>query len=325
MEFREGMLGVVIVALALTGAFFVSYLSGIETTEQEVTKYDYLADVSGLFDYDKSPQYIEFDPSTNYTGYYSTASNGYFPEDEVGYESLRSGNANNYRLNIEPTTLSSSTLDLSTATIGIEHPFDGLAQTIHFANRDSSYISNTEYQKNPDTITLKSYISTMELDENVTDIQFKSMGNYVETDEGSEYDTNWVEFSTKSMWSTSNTNAHLWLGTEGWFQENGRVAPYSWTVVQTENVTIKYTMYMPCLSCWVDLQTGLVSLYYDNDCKELFSTAFLDDVCITFGGTSSGIVAKVIVFDDSVEAIELNTVKEYLDPAYGVTMKDAEA
>ena len=58
-DFRNGMLGVVIIALAIAGALFGGYLAGIDTEEVEVTKYDYLADVTGLFDYDEFQKLIK--------------------------------------------------------------------------------------------------------------------------------------------------------------------------------------------------------------------------------------------------------------------------
>ena len=44
------------------------YLLSIEVTDEEVTKYSYVADLNGLFDSEPAPAYIEYNPSTNYTG-----------------------------------------------------------------------------------------------------------------------------------------------------------------------------------------------------------------------------------------------------------------
>ena len=90
MKLEDGMIGVIVIALAISGALIGSYLAGVEPEKVDVVRYNYLADVSGLFDYDKSPQFIEFDPSSNYIGYYSedskkTSGPGYyFASDQVG-------------------------------------------------------------------------------------------------------------------------------------------------------------------------------------------------------------------------------------------------
>ena len=319
MEFREGMLGVVIVGLAIVGALGVSYFAGIEPTDVEVTKYEYLADVSGLFDYDQSPQYIEFDPSTNYVGYYSTDTGEYWPVDSVGYE--RNQNVNNYRVKLEPNTLSASTVSLGTYTEGVVDPFDGKNVRITFNNRDTAYYSNQQLQEYPTTVTLKSYIAAMELGQDVTDIEFRSTGTYTEGNVGQTYNANWVVFTADSMWvkgqAALSENVHLDLATEGWFNKNGVTPPYSWS---TAGGTITYVNYLPCLSCSVDLTTGIATLYYDNDCKNAFVTQSIDNIYMTYGGTSNTFM-NTIVFDSSAQITVLHTDKEYLNPNYGVTMK----
>lgn len=336
MEFREGMLGVVIVALALTGAFFVSYLSGIETTEQEVTKYDYLADVSGLFDYDKSPQYIEFDPSTNYTGYYSTTSEGYFPENDVGYESLRSGNANNYKLNLKPISISSGDVILSDYS-GI-NPFPDVDDVeIRFltTGMDNGYLPTLSETH----VTLASYIKAMNLDPSVNYIEFKSAGMYDDSKDNDEsYDAPFVLFTTKGMYEyleidiiISKHTAYLgYVATEQWFIEHNATPPYDWywAMEWGSDDSIIQTWYhevnLACLSCSVDLNTGIVTLYYDNDCERPYNTTYLDDVILSYGGASS-ILANALILDDTAEINTFNLKREYLDPAYGVVMKDAGA
>ena len=43
MKFEDGMVGVIIVSLALSGALIGSYLAGIEPEENEVVRFNYLA------------------------------------------------------------------------------------------------------------------------------------------------------------------------------------------------------------------------------------------------------------------------------------------
>lgn len=319
MEFREGMLGVVIVALALTAALGISYFAGIESSERTVIDYEYLADVSGLFDYDKSPQYIDYDPSTNYVGYYSQDTGEYWPVDDVGYEENPS--VNNYRVNLEPETISSGNVSLDTYTTGTVDPFSDDRVYVTFYNRDATYYTSQLNQDYPTTVTLKSYIAAMELDESVTDVEIRSIGTYTENNVGMEYRANWVVFTTKSMWTVGEAalsdNVHLNIASQGWFDANGHTAPYTWTVGGTD---ITYTTYLPCLSCSIDLTTGIVTLYYDNDCKKAFSTSFIDSTYMTYGGSQNAML-NTIIFDGTANIKTMHKDKEYLNPNYGVKME----
>ena len=69
MKFNNGYFGACIVVLALLGTAISGFVLNIERDTREVTNYDYIADVSGLFDYTDAPEYIDYNPSTNYVGY----------------------------------------------------------------------------------------------------------------------------------------------------------------------------------------------------------------------------------------------------------------
>lgn len=122
-DFRNGMLGVVVVAVAIGAALFASYFAGIESVEHDVVKYNELADVTGLFDTETSPQYVDYDPSSNYTGYYSEESYStemgkyYFAEDQVYFtpneDSQGNTRVNNYKIDLKPTEINSGTINLT--------------------------------------------------------------------------------------------------------------------------------------------------------------------------------------------------------------------
>lgn len=65
----KGKIGVVIVTLAIVGSIFAGFLTSTEKTTYEGVDYDFVTDVSGLFTYDKTPQFIEYNTPKNYTGY----------------------------------------------------------------------------------------------------------------------------------------------------------------------------------------------------------------------------------------------------------------
>lgn len=88
MKFNNGYFGACIVVLALLGTAISGFVLNIEKDTREVTNYDYVADVSGLFSYTDAPEYIDYNPSTNLNGY----------DDDVVY--TPSNVVNNYRYKI---------------------------------------------------------------------------------------------------------------------------------------------------------------------------------------------------------------------------------
>lgn len=96
MRFNNGMFGACICVLALLGTAIGGFVLNVDQDTREVTKYDFIADVSGLFSYSDAPEYIDYSPSTNYTGY--------SPLGSVNYTSTNT--ANNYRYQITAGTTS---------------------------------------------------------------------------------------------------------------------------------------------------------------------------------------------------------------------------
>lgn len=71
MRFKNGYFGACLVVLTLLTTVLAGYTLSIERDEIPVKGYDYVTDISGLFTYTDAPEYIEYNPSTNYTGYSS--------------------------------------------------------------------------------------------------------------------------------------------------------------------------------------------------------------------------------------------------------------
>lgn len=99
MQFKAGMLGACIVVLALFGTILSGFFLGVEPATREVTRFDYITDVTGLFDVTQSPEYVEYSPSSNYVGYSPALAVDYTPSSAV----------NSYRYIVaNGTTISSS-------------------------------------------------------------------------------------------------------------------------------------------------------------------------------------------------------------------------
>lgn len=112
---NAGKFGIVVVVIALAGALLGAWVMSMDVNEDEVTKYRSLAEMTGEFQSEPVPEYTRFNPSTNYTGYYTDDSiiggKKYF--DGVEYES---SNPNNFRLNLKPLVATTADLDLTDAT-----------------------------------------------------------------------------------------------------------------------------------------------------------------------------------------------------------------
>ena len=93
--FKPGYLGVTIAVIALLGGVLLGSLLNVSSHDQSTTKYEYVSDISGLFDVSNEPQYIDFNPVTNYTGYTNATTD---INDPSGVLFDHSTISNNYRM-----------------------------------------------------------------------------------------------------------------------------------------------------------------------------------------------------------------------------------
>ena len=105
MKFKSGMLGLCIVVLSLFGTILAGFCLDVESNTRTVTNYEYVTDVTGLFDIGNAPQYIEYNPSSNYTGY---------AYNSVNYTPAGSINQYRYVLSNGSTVTSSYTITKDT-------------------------------------------------------------------------------------------------------------------------------------------------------------------------------------------------------------------
>ena len=97
------MLGCCIVVLALFGTILSGFFLGVEPSTRETTAYDYVTDVTGLFNITQAPEYVSYNPSTNYVGYTPNGVVDYTPSSTV----------NSYRYVVAPGLEDSSTYTIN--------------------------------------------------------------------------------------------------------------------------------------------------------------------------------------------------------------------
>ena len=95
MKFKAGMLGLCIVVLSLLIGVSGTVLLNVDKTPVNTTDYDYITDITGLFEASREPQYLNFNPASNYTGYTNSVTSQYNP---TGLVFTSTGSANNYRV-----------------------------------------------------------------------------------------------------------------------------------------------------------------------------------------------------------------------------------
>lgn len=69
MHFDKGTLGIVLVAVSIVSAVLLAYVLSADSTVEDYTAYDYITEVTTLFDSTNVPEYIDYSPAANITGY----------------------------------------------------------------------------------------------------------------------------------------------------------------------------------------------------------------------------------------------------------------
>lgn len=118
MRFENGMLGVCISVLAIMGMILSGFVLSVDQYDRTVTGYEYVTDISGLFDYSDQPTFIDYNPSANWTGFYTSD-----PDitDGINFTG-RSEPANSYPINQENTQLAEKSMDLSQQDLPAANP-----------------------------------------------------------------------------------------------------------------------------------------------------------------------------------------------------------
>ncbi len=347
MEMKDGMLGVVIIALAMVVAFAGAYLAGITASSEEVVKYNYLADVNGLFDTEQYPQYIEFDPSTNYTGYYSEESKNqheegyYFAEDQVGYvpnvDRYDEPRVNNYRLDLEPEAYDDGTVDVSDLE-STYHTSDLYVPYVLYYNYRTATNENVEKEAYMYYINkLNGTFCTTTLAEFLDYMNLHESGEYLLTATGVPSDGN------SSPNEVFNSNWILFTNKESWIEETIVGEPLNWTQFSYRCASNSYNQHngtsypTPPIACKATLTvtpvykegvitdytyTGFVTLYADNEFKSILETNIDVSNCkVCFGRTSSSATSEINLAQSCDYIYSIPRVA-YLDPNTGVWMKD---
>lgn len=135
MRFNNGYFGACICVLALLGTAIGGFVLNIEQDTRQVTRFDYIADISGLFSYTDAPDYINYNPSSNYVGY-SSGDVIYAPSTTV----------NNYRYVVSEGTSTTlvNTIITQGSSLGTDYePWTDATSVVAY-NRSSVSLGSTD-------------------------------------------------------------------------------------------------------------------------------------------------------------------------------------
>lgn len=308
MRFESGMAGFLIVVLAVSGAIFGTIILNSSETTQEVTKYDFKTEVTGLFPVDTSPEFYDYDLARNYTGYFTleTQINGvnYF-----GGATFRETGVNNYPVRSAPSDSTTSTITI-TGLSQSNPPSDKRMTTLVYGQSGIAVDSAgtmgnlvVNWSQETKSSTLQSLIQANDLDDydkititptssSAADrILFASTDDFVLTDGGanSYYWRDYVEYDSREIYTQSR-----WAG-------------------------ITMPTLVACLSCTIDTVTQTANFYYsETPSTQTFVKAVgLDKAVILYDSTNTQ--TAVVGLSDTVdmEGLDYPDV-QYMDISQGV-------
>ena len=301
MAYKAGVLGVAVLMVAIVGTLMGSWIMSMDVEEEQVTKYDPLADIVGLFDSEQTPTFTEYNPSTNYTGYYTDVS----VIDSVKYfdgVDFTGSKPNNYRVNLPPTELVSDTKTLSTHT----GETDGLMFYIRGVNNNAIDSKGVDayFLTVSDLIDSWSYRDYMK-------VTMKNVDSDIDWDDYSDIESSWVAFVPKSWFTTETLLPTV-------FFKNPELS-----VQQIANVDPEYgkmNFRNPTMACQFDRSTDSVQLFYDTDMTNSAGVFLSSDVYVIFGNASSSSDYLGLGTTLNVAAYKYPGAT-YLDPSAGVVME----
>lgn len=105
MKFQSGILGVIVVVIALIGTVFGGFILNVNSEFTTATDYTDVTDVTSLYTFNSQPDYLDYNPAKNFTGYRLSNNSG------SGIDYTRSTTMNQYYMG--STSSTTELLDLT--------------------------------------------------------------------------------------------------------------------------------------------------------------------------------------------------------------------
>lgn len=151
MRFLTGNAGIVVVIVAIMGTVAVGYILAGDTETETATEFQHTADITGLFATSNEPEYLDYSPPENWTGWRT----GNYYMQGVDYE--QSTRATPYIVpQMDHTNLVSATLSGGSAISGL------LYYGEHLSDRRTS---------NPYSVALTDWLDGLTLNQNAIEME----------------------------------------------------------------------------------------------------------------------------------------------------------
>lgn len=309
MRFENGMLGFLIVVLALGGSIFGTVLLSAEESTHDVTKYRYETEVTGLFPVDTSPEYYDYDLARNYTGYYTadTEINGV---KYWGGATFRETGVNNYPVRSAPSDTSTSTITI-TGLSQSNPPDDKRLATIVYGQSGVEWGSAgtmgnlvVNWSNTTKSSTLQSLIQA----NNLVDYDKITI-----TPSSSSAADRVLFASTDDFVLADTTNPYYW---RDYVEYDSREI---YTQSRWANVTMPTLV--ACLSCTIDTVTQTANFYYSDtpSTQTFIRSVGLDKAVILYGSTNNPPAAVGLSDVVNLEGLDYPDI-QYMDISQGVTV-----
>ena len=297
---QSGKLGIVVLILAIVGTILGSWAMSMDVEEIHVTKYNQLADITGEFDKESTPEYILYNPSTNYTGYYTDNSimddTRYF--DGVDYASSE---PNNYRLNLMPIVNDSDTYTLDDTFTSERPPLANFR--LYYAYGQVRQIAYCD----PDYISLDNLYA--ELGATLDEIRIKCVSSAIDW---SDPESDWITFGYSSAYTPSAGGT----GDKLLCLKNPTI---SGQIIGNSDYMTNANWVVPALSCIYNVQTQSVQLFADNDYTN--SLGIYDPTDVRLIWQHDGDNNATLEIGTQAVIVELDLQNpSYMDPSKGVEL-----
>lgn len=189
MSDYKGKIGVIIITLSVVIGIFVGYALNVTTDTTTDTRYDYVTDVSGLFDYDKTPMYVDYDVNLNYSGYTEYSAGGVPTGNGSGITYYETTQPNAYIIG-QTSASGNGTTNLKTESMivtDLDNDSFGIVSINGFDH--SLYQSVRNYYSVDKFVSVKNYVASIGLPASTTTVTL-SIDNSA--------DTNFVGFTSLS-------------------------------------------------------------------------------------------------------------------------------
>ena len=296
MQFRQGMLGVAVIAVALAGALIGSWVMSMDVEEREVINYAPHTDITGLFDTEMAPQFTEYSPSSNYTGYWTPASVDGDTKYFDGVDYTPASRANNYRVNLPPIESNVGSVELPD-----ESPSDILRQVWVHTYRDGNLTYN--YSDSAEAIKLSDVISLVTQQTSGTFRLASNDGPDVTGITSSVLNVDWLIIANKADF---RSNGNYDCMTKD-YMDNSPTGGRNYHLIS--------------LSCEANLDKKIVTLYYDNNFETMMGDVALDQCYVIYGGDDMIGGDELRLGVDGFYKFELFPPNSYMDPSKGVELE----